>query len=805
MKKGYYFFSLMLTFSIATAQEDFMLSEISVTEFTQQGSDVWGYVDADGIEYAIVGDNTGTRIYSLADHANPALITRIPGVSSTWRDIKIYENFLYIVADREDDGLLIVDMIDPQNPVHKFWKPDLSFTVDGVSNTATLERCHNAYIDEASGFLYLVGCQNPLPRGMLIFDLNNDPWNPVYVNWAYNGYTHDLYVRNDTAYTADLSGGFGVFDLKDKLNPIELARINTTSNFTHNIWLSDDGDYAFTTDETGFAFIDAYDISDLTNIELLDTYRPEETKEEGVIPHNVFYYKGYLVMSYYTDGIKIIDARKPENMVEVGAYDTYLGASGGFAGCWGAYPYLPSENILASNLSGPSGLFVLGPTYQRASYLEGVVTDAQNGDPIIAASITITGARPNSSSSDGTGEYRTGLGAAGTYMVHYSHPYYFAQTHEVDISTAMTTIKDVQLQRKPESEITFVCVDEATSAGIEDVQILISNDTINYSLQTDANGIVTEKILDENFDVLVAGWGHRHESKFNTNYTGKDTIWFEMEEGYQDHFFADLGWRTRNTATVNGHWERSDPFALYRGNGDQTTPDDDIDYDLGNFAYITGNQFGTATQSDVDNGYVELSSPSMDLSGYTNPVMRYNMWFYNNGNNNNDTLNVYLNIADTNMILIDQYTFLDNTAEWSDLILKFPLDYTTDLDNVQLVLYAEDKQGEGDVLEVCFDNFDVVEEADILGTEDILYTEISIEAFPNPFQNSISVNYQIDNFKNAATLKIFNAVGTLVETQTIKQKNGILFAGAELPSGIYFMHIESQSKIGVSQKIIKID
>ena len=38
-------------------------------------------------------------------------------------------------------------------------------------------------------------------------------------------------------------------------------------------------------------------------------------------------------------------------------YDTWPGSSGGFSGAWGVYPYLPSGNILVSDIS--SGLFIL--------------------------------------------------------------------------------------------------------------------------------------------------------------------------------------------------------------------------------------------------------------------------------------------------------------------------------------------------------------------------------------------------------------------------------------------------------------
>jgi hypothetical protein len=55
-------------------------------------------------------------------------------------------------------------------------------------------------------------------------------------------------------------------------------------------------------------------------------------------------------------------------------------AGNGFNGAWGAWPYLPSGNIIVSDME--QGLFILGPTYVKACYLDGLVTDAGTGAPL---------------------------------------------------------------------------------------------------------------------------------------------------------------------------------------------------------------------------------------------------------------------------------------------------------------------------------------------------------------------------------------------------------------------------------------
>ena len=64
-------------------------------------SDVWGYTDETGIEYAIVGYRYGTMIYDVSSSDNLIEISNIIGPSNGdyyyHRDYKTYQNHLYIV------------------------------------------------------------------------------------------------------------------------------------------------------------------------------------------------------------------------------------------------------------------------------------------------------------------------------------------------------------------------------------------------------------------------------------------------------------------------------------------------------------------------------------------------------------------------------------------------------------------------------------------------------------------------------------------------------------------------------------
>ncbi len=421
------------------AQTHVNVTELANVTMGQNTSDVWGYVDGNGLEYALVGTQNSTRIYSLEDPSSPIARDTIIGVSTTWRDLKSFGDYVYVVTDGSGTGLLIVDMsAAPDTITHSFWSPTL--TVGGV--TDQLEESHNIYIDE-DGYGYLAG-HNFSPGGIIILDLFTTPGTPIHVGEADDYYSHDVYVRDSFMYTSEIyQGQFGVYDVTDRTNPVSVASQSTTRAFTHNTWLSDSGDYIFTTDEKSNAYVESYDISDLGNISRLDKFRPLGSEGNNVIPHNVHVLNDFLVVSYYTDGVVIVDAAQPDNLIEVGNYDTWPGSHGGFNGCWGAYPFLPSGTLLASDRQ--TGLYVLNPTYKRACYLRGSVRDVNTLNTITGVDIEILSADLNYSVTDNFGNYATGILTPGIYDVVFSHASYPSDTFQINLQRSETELLNVFL------------------------------------------------------------------------------------------------------------------------------------------------------------------------------------------------------------------------------------------------------------------------------------------------------------------------------------------------------------------------
>ena len=413
------------------AQSSLNLNYLSNVPYEVDLNDIWGYATQNG-EYALVGLYNGVSVVDITEPTDPTELGFFDAPESMWRDLKTYSSYLYCVNET-GGGLQIIN---------------LEAVIAGNSNSSAIQNtdlgftsAHNIYIDE-NGVLYVFGA-NFGNGGAMMFDLTEDPESPVYLGNYAGSYFHDAMVRGDTLWGGAIyNGEFSVVDVSDKANPVLIATQATPSNFTHNSWISDDGATVFTTDEVSGAFVTSYDVSDLTNIQELDRIQAWSTNTD-VIPHNTHVDGDFLVTSYYRDGVSVVDASNPSNLIEVAYYDTSPDfEGGGFNGAWGAYPYLPSGNILVSDIE--NGLFVVERKFTNASFLQGTIVDSLSQAPISNATVQIVGSN-NPSISSLAGIYETGMANPGNYILQVSAQGYGSQQFNVSIQTAQVTQLNIQL------------------------------------------------------------------------------------------------------------------------------------------------------------------------------------------------------------------------------------------------------------------------------------------------------------------------------------------------------------------------
>lgn len=774
--------------------------------YDDRANDIWGYTAPDGTEYVMLGLRNGVSFVSLADPENPVEVDYLPGEASGWRDLRTFGDYAYVVADQPgtQEGLWVIDMTPLPDSVTL--KKILYEFPNDTLGIDTLFTCHNVWVDD-EGYAILTGC-DVNSGGVLIYDLNNDPLNPEFVGMGNPVYSHDNYVRNDLLYTSEINEGqFGIYDISDRSNPIQLGTQETPFRFTHNVWLSDDSNTLFTTDEKGNAPVASYDVSDPTDIFKLDEFRPAATLGTGVIPHNVHVLNDYVVVSHYTDGCVIIDAHEPDNMVEVGNYDTSTEFTEGFHGAWGAYPFFPSGLIAISDIE--NGLFILQPEYKRASYLEGKVTDINTGTGILNTEVSIQAAASTFEATNVVGDYKTGLATAGTFNVIFKAVGYFDQIILTTIEEGEVTVLDVQMIPLPTHDLTGQVVDGMTGMGIPDAIVFVENEDFTYETVADTDGQFTlPSVVQGSYDIYVGKWGYGNLTLLNYPVETSDDWFFELSRGYADNFNTDLGWEVSGDA-VSGLWVRDVPFATSFTFSDGSTtfynPFSDSPWDLGGRCYVTGNlNINDLFDDQVDDGTTILTSPVMELaSNYIQPILSYDTWWFTVGSNNlpNDTLRVWItNGMDTAML--EEYGKERRMQEWQDISDFDLMEFIEITDNMRLLLTVADSADTPNVVEAALDNF-LITEGDVMSPTTQEEEQSNLQVFPNPFASTFFVKYDLPDDVGEMQMVVTNALGQQVEMVSINENRGAVRLGNGYPNGTYFVYLLVNGQLEGVEKVVK--
>lgn len=748
-------------------------------------ANIGGYVDSLGNEYALVGTYTGLSIVDVTDPANPIIKFDIAGTNSDWREVKTWQNYAYVTTEGCCNGLQILNLgYLPDSVPMKYYKGN------GAINNQ-LNTIHALHVD--AGYAYIYG-SNLFSGAAVILDLSN-PWNPNYTGHTPGSYIHDGYVRNNTLYGSHIYDGyFSVFDVTNKANPVLITTQNTPNLFTHNTWLNDAANILFTTDEVSDSYLASYDISDLNNITELN--RIQLTPGSGSIVHNTHTLNDFEVVSWYKDGIAIVDASHPDNMIITGSYDTYTqGAGDGFNGAWGVYPYLPSGNLVVSDID--NGLYVLTPTYIRGCYLEGMVIDSASGSPLNGVTINIL-TTSISKQSKITGEYKTGTATAGIYDIEFSKAGYTTKTITgVSLQNGVLTNLNVQLASFTTITAIGTVINSTTGNPIANTNVHFTNSQFDVAATTNALGQYTlNNFYAGTYDITVGSWGF-HTDCSNQAVTSTPLTMY-LTPGYYDDFSLDFGW------TVSGPsanlWERAVPIATFN-NITPANPGVDVAGDCGNLAFVTDNGGGGPWDNDVDNGATILTSPTFDGTLYTNPRLSYARWFYNGGTVNgqpDDTMSIYISNGATTVLLERTYVGQPLQSQWvnqSHLLNNF-ISLTN---NMHLIVNIADPGPTFNIVEGGLDQFKIDETTGLASANETLST---LNAYPNPFNNSIHFTMP-STTSLPATLFITDITGRILEQVKVSGSTQKVEMGRNIPAGLYIARQINADGTSSEMKITK--
>lgn len=346
-------------------------------------NDVWGWTDPEtGREYGLIGHMEAMVFVDVTDAGNPVVLGELPRTDgspgSTWRDMKVFKEHVFVVADGADQhGMQVFDLRRLRDWPGSFqvYEPDVHYT--GIASS------HNIVINQESGYAYAVGNSSggeTCGGALHMIDIN-DPRNPTFVG-CFNdpktgnngsGATHDAQCVNYQGPDVEHRGkeicvgsngtAISIADVSDKDNPVAISQgTYPNSAYVHQGWFTDDHRYFYQNDEgdeiNGMADRTRtmiWDLTDLDEPEMIAEYFGDSNSTD----HNLYVKGDYMYQTNNASGLRIIDIRDRANPTEIGFFDTTpnnLNVAG-FDGTWSSYPYFESGNILVN--SRREGLFIL--------------------------------------------------------------------------------------------------------------------------------------------------------------------------------------------------------------------------------------------------------------------------------------------------------------------------------------------------------------------------------------------------------------------------------------------------------------
>ncbi len=345
-------------------------------------NDVWGWTDPEtGRDYALVGRMDGASFVDVTDPANPVVVGNLPrpeGVrGSTWRDMKVYENHMFVVSDgAPGHGMQVFDLTRLRDFAGSMLTFDEDARYDRVSSV------HNIVINEEAGVAYAVGSSgggDTCGGGLHMIDIA-DPLNPAFAGCFADpgtgrrgtGYTHDAQCVTYRGPDEEHRGKeicFGanenrlsIADVTDRGNPVALSVGDYPNEaYSHQGWLTEDQAYFFMNDE-----LDEvrgmvpntrtliWDVKDLDDPQIAREFFSDNTASD----HNLYIVGDLMYQSNYNSGLRVFDVADPENPRQVGFFDTVPGEDfPSMNGSWSNYPFFESGIVVVT--SGREGLFVV--------------------------------------------------------------------------------------------------------------------------------------------------------------------------------------------------------------------------------------------------------------------------------------------------------------------------------------------------------------------------------------------------------------------------------------------------------------
>ncbi len=348
-----------------------------------QLSSLWGWTDPQtNREYALVGRMDGTAFVDVSNPSSPVYLGDLPltegATPNAWREIKVYKDHAYIVADGAGKhGMQVFDLTQLRNV------RDAPVTFKPTTTYDKIFSAHNIVINEDKGYAFATGSNGGgevCGGGLHMIDIR-EPKNPKFAGCFADpltgiqrtGYSHDAqcvtYKGPDEKYRGreiclgSNETALSIADVTDKAKTIAISRASYPNvQYSHQGWLTEDHRYFYMNDE-GDEIAGVvprtrtiiWDVSDLDDPQVFGEF----LSPTNAVDHNLYIKGDTMYQSHYVAGLRVVDISDRKNPKEVGFFDSVPNSPNSpvFNGSWSNYPFFRSGTIIFTSMR--EGLFIV--------------------------------------------------------------------------------------------------------------------------------------------------------------------------------------------------------------------------------------------------------------------------------------------------------------------------------------------------------------------------------------------------------------------------------------------------------------
>ena len=106
------------------------------------------------------------------------------------------------------------------------------------------------------------------------------------------------------------------------------------------------------------------------------------------------------------------------------------------------------------------------------------------------------------------------------------------------------------------------------------------------------------------------------------------------------------------------------------------------------------------------------------------------------------------------------------------------------------------------IVEGGLDKFEIVE---AVGVNEISSSDLFLSAYPNPFNNSVTIKINPASLTESATLTVTDVQGKVLLNTPVSKNQNVLELGKEYTAGVYFVQLKNVLHISSVLKIVKVN